>query len=318
MIHQTSDVQSATVGENTSIWQYCVVLPDARIGDDCNICSHVFIENDVVVGDRVTIKNGVQLWDGLRIEDDVFIGPNVTFTNDKYPRSKQYPDAFMKTLVMKNASIGANATILPGISIGENAIVGAGAVVTTNVPNNAIVMGVPARVVRYNNSSGKQGHDADSQNSRMLSGPILYSLHDIKDILRKLVVGEYGNELPFIPKRIFKIYDTPNSNKVRCAYAHRECHQFLIAIRGSINVILDDGDTREEYQLSNASLGLHIKPGVWGVQHNYSKDAVLLILASHKYNASDCIDSYTNFIEWKKMVPTDGESAPSSSVRKVG
>ncbi|MDP4644904.1 MAG: N-acetyltransferase, partial [Opitutales bacterium] len=122
-------MQSESIGAGTSVWQFCVVLPEAKIGSECNICSHCLIENDVIVGDRVTVKCGVQLWDGLRVEDDVFIGPNVTFTNDKQPRSKQYPDEFPKTMIRRGASIGANATILPGIEIGEGAMVGAGAVV---------------------------------------------------------------------------------------------------------------------------------------------------------------------------------------------
>jgi len=122
-IHPASDVQSSQFGDGTRIWQYCVVLPGAKIGADCNICSHCFIENDVVVGDRVTIKCGVQLWDGLRIEDDVFIGPNVTFTNDKYPKSRKHPDQFHSTTISKGVSIGANATTLPGLVIGQGAFV---------------------------------------------------------------------------------------------------------------------------------------------------------------------------------------------------
>lgn len=146
-IHPISDVQSRSIGAGTSIWQFCVVLSDAKIGEECNICSHCLIENDVIVGDRVTVKCGVQLWDGLRVEDDVFIGPNVTFTNDTQPRSKQYPDEFPKTIIRKGASIGANATILPGIEIGEGAMVGAGAVVTKNVPAHVTVVGNPAKEI---------------------------------------------------------------------------------------------------------------------------------------------------------------------------
>lgn len=148
-IHDTADVASKNIGSNTTIWQFVVVLSGAHIGSDCNICSHVFIENDVVVGDRVTVKNGVQLWDGLRIKNDVFIGPNVTFTNDLYPQSKIYPSKFLVTNVERGASIGANATILAGLTIGENSLVGAGAVVVSDVPPNAIVIGNPARLMRY-------------------------------------------------------------------------------------------------------------------------------------------------------------------------
>lgn len=149
VIHPSSDVQSSHIGEGTRIWQFCVVLAKARIGADCNICSHVFIENDVVIGDRVTVKSGVQIWDGIRISDDVHIGPNVTFTNDPFPRSRKPVAAYPVTTVGKGASIGANATILPGIVIGSGAMVAAGAVVTRDVPENAVVMGNPATVSRY-------------------------------------------------------------------------------------------------------------------------------------------------------------------------
>lgn len=146
--HPLSDVQSPFIGEGTRIWQFVVVLPGARIGRDCNVCAHVFVENDVVVGDRVTVKCGVQLWDGLRIEDDVFVGPNVTFTNDVRPRSGRRPPKFAVTTIEKGASLGANATILPGVIVGAGAMVGAGAVVTKNVPPGVTVVGNPARPLR--------------------------------------------------------------------------------------------------------------------------------------------------------------------------
>lgn len=137
-IHKLADVQSKNIGQGTKIWQFCVVLENAVIGKNCNICAHVLIENDVVVGNNVTVKSGVQLWDGIRIEDNVFIGPNVTFTNDLYPRSKKYPEKFLQTIVKKGASIGANSTILPGITIGENAMIAAGSIVTKDVPANTL------------------------------------------------------------------------------------------------------------------------------------------------------------------------------------
>ena len=148
-IHPSADVQSQSIGEGTSVWQYVVILQRARIGRDCNINAHCFIENDVVLGDRVTVKCGVYLWDGLRVADDVFIGPNATFTNDRLPRSKHYPDSFAETVIEQGASIGAAAVILPGLTIGRGAMVGAGAVVTRDVPPRALVVGNPARIVRY-------------------------------------------------------------------------------------------------------------------------------------------------------------------------
>lgn len=148
-IHPNGLCETKTVGKNTRIWAFTHILPGAKIGSDCNICDHVFIENDVTVGNRVTVKCGVQLWDGIVVEDDVFIGPNATFTNDIFPRSKVYPEKFLTTKVEKNASIGANATILPGITIGKNAMVGAGSVVVKSVPANAIVVGNPAKIIGY-------------------------------------------------------------------------------------------------------------------------------------------------------------------------
>jgi acetyltransferase-like isoleucine patch superfamily enzyme len=148
-IHPLSDVQSDKIGKDTKIWQFAIVLKGAVIGKNCNVNSHTFIENDVIIGDNVTIKCGVYVWDGITIENNVFIGPNVTFTNDVYPRSKVYPGSFKKTLVCESASIGANATILPGIRIGRSAMIGAGTVVTKDVPDNAVVIGNPGQIIRY-------------------------------------------------------------------------------------------------------------------------------------------------------------------------
>jgi UDP-2-acetamido-3-amino-2,3-dideoxy-glucuronate N-acetyltransferase len=148
-IHAHAIVEpGATIGAQTRVWAFVHILPGAKIGRLCNICDHVFIENDVIVGDRVTVKSGVQLWNGVRLEDDVFIGPNATFTNDRFPRSRQWPDEFPQTIVRQGASIGANATLLPGITVGEKAMVGAGAVVVEDVPPWAVVVGNPARIIR--------------------------------------------------------------------------------------------------------------------------------------------------------------------------
>ena len=149
IIHPLADVKSKNIGDDTKIWQFCVVLPNARIGNNCNINALVLIENDVFIGNNVTIKSGVQIWDGIVIEDNVFIGPNVTFTNDYLPRSKRYPEKFLNTIIKKGASIGANATIIGGITIGEHAMIGAGSVVTKNVGRQELWYGNPARFRGY-------------------------------------------------------------------------------------------------------------------------------------------------------------------------
>ena len=151
MIHPLSDVKSTNIGDNTNIWQFCVVFPKAKIGTGCNICANVLIENEVVIGNNVTVKSGVQLWDGVTLEDNVFVGPNVTFTNDLFPRSKNPDWKLSKTVVKKGASIGANATILCGITIGENAMIGAGSVVTKDVPAGEVWIGNPAKFFKQIN-----------------------------------------------------------------------------------------------------------------------------------------------------------------------
>lgn len=149
MIHKLADVAECTIGKNTNVWQFVVILSGAKIGADCNICAQVLIESDVVLGDRVTVKSGVQLWNGLRVGNDVFIGPNATFMNDRFPRSKVYPEAFAQTVIENGASIGAGAVILPGVRVGARAMVGAGAVVTRDVAEGSLVLGNPARHVRF-------------------------------------------------------------------------------------------------------------------------------------------------------------------------
>ena len=157
-IHPLADVQTESIGDGTSIWQFVVVLPGAIIGTDTNICSHCFVENDVVIGNRVTVKSGVQLWDGVLLEDDVFIGPNVTFTNDKYPHSKQYPDRFTSVIIRRGASIGGGAVLLPGIIVGEGSNIGAGAVVTKSVAPGVVVVGNPAREISKNKGGSEDDY----------------------------------------------------------------------------------------------------------------------------------------------------------------
>lgn len=301
-IHPLADVQSRQIGEGTRIWQFVVVLQGASIGSDCNICSHCFIENDVLIGDRVTIKNGVQLWDGLRVGDDVFIGPNAVFTNDKFPRSKHHLDLAVVTEIEVGASIGAGATILPGIKIGRHAMVGAGAVVTRSVPPNAIVIGNPARIIGYSDSDRKRDVPDEHRSSAVdaplqsrVNGVRLVSLPKVTDIRGSLTVGEFERSVPFPAKRYFLVFDVP-SVETRGEHAHRACHQFLICVRGDVTVMADDGRHREQYVLDRPDRGIHLPPMTWGTQYKYSPDAVLLVFASHYYDPNDYIRDYDEFL----------------------
>ncbi len=298
--HLHGIVESRNVGRNTRIGAFTHVLNGASIGEDCELYDHVFIQNDVVVGDRVTIKSGVQLWDGVRIEDDVFIGPNVTFTNDPFPRSKRYPDKFAITVVQKGASIGANATILPGVTIGQKAMVGAGAVVTKDVPPNAIVTGNPARIVNYVVRDQRQSIPILKSPSELANLPVsrakVIEFPEIFDLRGRLTFAEIPDSLPFIPKRFFLVYDVPGKD-VRGEHAHRELHQFLICIKGSCAVVVDDGQNRCEVVLDKPKIGLHIPPMIWATQYKFTSDAVLLVLASDIYKAEDYIRNYDEYLE---------------------
>lgn len=306
--HQNAIVEpGARIGNDTRIWAFSHILGGARIGNDCNICDHVFIENDVTVGDRVTVKCGVQLWDGITIEEDVFIGPNATFANDKFPRSKRHLSAPVRTVVRKGASIGAGAVILPGIVIAEGAMVGAGAVVTKDVPPHAIVVGNPAHVIGYadatSNCDGRTICKPESSSgftpegaSCHVNGVRLYKFPLIRDVRGSLSVGEFEKQVPFEVKRYFLVFDVP-TKELRGEHAHRQCHQFLICVHGSCNVVVDDGKHRQEFVLDGPDLGVYLPPKVWGVQYKYSPDAVLLVFASHHYDAKDYIRDYSDFIK---------------------
>ena len=298
-IHPQALCESQKIGANSHIWAFAHVLSGAVIGRDCNICDHVFIENDVIIGDRVTIKSGVQLWDGLRIENDVFIGPNATFTNDSFPRSKSHLAVYPQTVVQAGASIGANATILPGLTIGSKAMIGAGTVITRNVPPGAIVVGNPGRIIGYEGTSPISTEIAPGPNTSIrpaqVRGVSLYKLPSFRDLRGSLSVAEFERDLPFIPQRFFMVYAVPGKD-VRGEHAHRHCHQFLICCVGSVHVVADDGQQRQEFILNTPELGLYLPPMIWGTQYKYSDDAVLLVLASHAYDPNDYIRDYAEFL----------------------
>jgi UDP-2-acetamido-3-amino-2,3-dideoxy-glucuronate N-acetyltransferase len=301
-IHETADVQTSKIGKNTKIWQHSVVLSGAQIGGDGNICAHCFIENDVVLGNRVTVKSGVQLWDGLRVGNDVFIGPNASFANDRFPRSKQRPEAFITTVIDDGASIGAGAVILPGVTIGLNAMVGAGAVVTRSVPPNAIVVGNPARITGYVDATTEESKYFAPKSSGTattnVEGVQIISLPKFSDIRGNLCVAEFERNIPFRVSRYFLIYGVPTI-ETRGEHAHRTCHQFLVCVSGSCTVVADDGTSRQEFRLDRPDAGIYLPPLVWGVQYKYSSDAVLLVFASHNYEEADYIRDYSQFCAFK-------------------
>jgi UDP-2-acetamido-3-amino-2,3-dideoxy-glucuronate N-acetyltransferase len=302
LIHPQALCESRHVGQGTRIWAFAHVLPGARIGSHCNICDSVFIENDVVVGDRVTVKCGVQLWDGVRLGDDVFIGPNATFANDKFPRSRRYHERFPETIVRNGASLGANCTILPGLQIGRQAMIGAGSVVTGDVPPFAIVTGNPARITGYVDSSdGKMRPsvtaeaDLPSTLTTILPGVALHRLREAEDLRGMMSAVEVGPDIPFDVKRFFATYDVP-SKDVRGERAHLVCEQFLICIRGSVALVVDDGQQRVELMLDRPGLGVHVRPMIWTILYRHTPEAVVLTFASDHYDPADYIRDYEEFI----------------------
>jgi len=297
--------ESAKVGSGTRIGAFTHILDGAVIGRDCNIFDHVFIEDQVVIGDRVTVKCGVQLWNGIIVEDDVFIGPNATFSNDRFPRSKQYQSILPITTIRRNASIGAGATILPGLTIGHNAMIGAGAVVTSRVQPNAIVTGNPARVVGYVDTTSENATPRTFVSSgdafpgvapTTVKGVTLHRLKRVEDIRGNLVVGEFTRELPFGPARFFTIFDVPGTH-VRGEHAHRSCEQFLICLRGSCSIVVEDGTNREEIPLDSPEFGAYIRPMIWTTLYRFSRDAVLLVFASAHYDPEDYIRDYDVYLK---------------------
>ena len=289
-VHPHGICESTHIGARTRVWAFSHVLPGAIIGEDVNINDHVFVENDVVIGDRVTLKSGVQVWDGIRLGDDVFIGPNATFTNDPFPRSKQYPDSFTRTVVEDGASVGGGAVILPGVRVGRRAMIGAGAVVTKDVPPYAIVVGNPARIIGY--AETESPTSARNESSAAPDG--ITTLRTVSDIRGDLLPIDLPEGLPFTPQRVFFVHGVP-SKEVRGEHAHRQCEQFLICLTGSVSCIVDDGSTRQEYVLNDPSMGLHMPAMTWGTQYDYSADAVLVVFASRPYEDEDYIRDYEEF-----------------------
>ena len=303
-IHPQALCESEMVGPGTRIWAFAHVLPGAQIGADCNICDGVFIEGTVVVGDRVTVKCGVQLWDGVRLEDDVYVGPNATFTNDRFPRSKAYPARYAETIVRRGASIGANATILPGLEIGERAMVGAGSVVTGSVPANAIVMGSPARVTGYMDADGGEMSRApmdvlppDAPLAPVALGVGAASMQGLRragEMGVSIGFGDLGSDVPFVPRHCTLEFGQ-GGKALRAGHAMRSCHQMLVCTSGAVSMLLDDGSTRREIRLDRCDVSVYVPPMVWQSRYRHTDDAVVLVFASECCGEEGIIRSYQAF-----------------------
>jgi UDP-2-acetamido-3-amino-2,3-dideoxy-glucuronate N-acetyltransferase len=301
-VHERALCESDQIGAGTRILAFAHVGAGARIGVECEVQDGAFIETGASVGDRVRIGCGVQLRTAVKLGDDVLVGANATFADEPPTRGQADPEPAW-TVVNAEASIGANATVLAGVEIGRGAIVSAGAVVTRSVPPNAIVVGNPAYIVGYSET-----HQGDAQEPRPtppqpgvveldVRGVHLQRSAEFSDLRGSLTAGEMPHEaVPFIPRRWFLVYDVPNQ-EVRGEHAHRVCHQFLVCVSGSMTVAVDDGVHRAEVVLDAPTLGLYIPPLIWGSQFHYSPDSVLLVLASHHYDASDYIRDYELFLE---------------------
>jgi UDP-2-acetamido-3-amino-2,3-dideoxy-glucuronate N-acetyltransferase len=271
-----------------------LVSSRARVGSDCTIEDHTLIEPEVTIGAGVTIRFGVALRNGTVIEDGVIIGANVCFSDELGPKSGA-------TVLKRGAIIGAQTVIRSGVTIGERAIVHPGSYVTEHVPPLAIVQGNPAHIVGYNGAQqpaprrpGLSTPAVVGVAETTIERVTLHRLPSAADMRGQLSYGEIGQHVPFEVKRFFLVYGVAGK-EVRGEHAHRNLHQFLICVHGECSVVADDGSRREEFLLDDPTLGLLVPPMVWAVQYKHSADAVLLVLASDRYDPDDYIRDYSEF-----------------------
>jgi UDP-2-acetamido-3-amino-2,3-dideoxy-glucuronate N-acetyltransferase len=297
--HPSAIIESKQVGINTKIGANAHILAGAIVGENCEIAEGVIIHPGAVIGRGVRIGSGALIESQVTIEDEVVIGACAVFTNDG---GAGVDLKSSMTLVHAGAVIGANSTVLRGAKIGHKANISAGSVVSQTIPQNAIVVGNPAQIVGYVNSprlsvAGVTKLEVESGQvySSKVNGVSVIRLPSVPDIRGSLSFGEFQKHIPFESKRFFLIYDVP-SKELRGEHAHKANHQFLICVNGSVNALVDDGKTREEFVLDSPSIGIHIPPMVWGTQYKYSEGAILLVFASHLYEANDYIRDYQDFL----------------------
>lgn len=305
-IHPSALCESTQMGAGCRIGAFARVCAGARLGRQVELGDQVLVQDDVVLGDAVQVMAGVQLWRGLRLGDGVTVQAHVRFVPSDSTTAT-------RTEVREGASLGSAALLFAGVVIGAHARVAPGAVVTRSVPPKAIVEGNPARITGYVDTPehAAEPASASARPAAVLApggpgrtpgrwdtsvrGVTLHQLRAVPDMRGSLAVGEMGPDVPFDARRFFLVYDVP-SMETRGEHAHLACSQFLVAVKGSLRVVADDGHTREEFVLDRPDLGLFLPPRVWGIQYHYSADAVLMVLASHPYDAADYIRDYDAFL----------------------
>ena len=301
LIHPTAVCASAVIGSKTTIGPYSIVSPETTIGGYCSIGNSVRISGKVSIGNRVSLADGVTLTGPIKIEDDVHIGNNAEIGPDSASGFSKSP----KTIVEAGAIIGANSRVFPGITIGIQALILEGSKVTTSVESYGVADErgrslrrpgvVPVRKLDDPIISGVESANYESK----VAGVELISLHEARDSRGTLLAFEMSDYLPFTPKRFFTVSSVPEQEK-RGIHAHFRCHQFIVPIRGRVQVIVADGTHSEEYLLDSPKTGIYLPPLTWGTQHSFSHDAVILVLASERYERSDYIHHWDDFVQVKK------------------
>ncbi|MEP6482199.1 MAG: WxcM-like domain-containing protein [Rhodoglobus sp.] len=295
-IHPQSIVGAVDIGEGSTVAAFSRISSGAVLGRDVKVEENVSIGPDVTLDDRVVVQGGAQVWGSVRIGAGAIIGPNVTFapgSPDSDPGLEQ-----AMTVIGPGAMINAGTVVLAGVKVGRKAITMPGSVVTLDVPAHAIAAGNPAQVTGYTDTNNRrlapQPHVDAVSESDALDGARLMRLTTAVDMRGSLVALEFGDRFPFAPQRFFFVYGVP-SRDVRGEHAHRECHQFLVCVNGSVKAVTDDGASRVEHQLDDPSVGLYMPPLTWGTQYAYSSDAILVVFASHSYDPDDYIRDYSAF-----------------------
>ena len=289
-IHKTSDVSAAEIGAQTRIMQFAVIEDGVTVGEHCQIDPLCLVKRCAAIGDRVTIGGGAHVAADAKIGCNVIIGANsVIGTADAGERAP---------IVHDGASVGANVTVASGVEVGQYAKIEDGSVVTSNVPPGATVAGNPA-VMHQGTLQSERATRHQSPRESHLPGVKFLDLQEVTDVRGTLTVCQWDRQLPFTPRRVFFLHTVPSEN-VRGAHAHKECDQVLVCFNGSVNVLVDDGQQREEHVLDCSSRGLLIPAGIWATQYRYSANAMLVVFASHDYDADDYIRNYEDFLAYRR------------------